>query len=55
MAKYIGAGKAIVGVPARDLTAEEWKAYKETILAAQAASHEQLYVPEIGKSEKTKE
>lgn len=28
-ARYVGGGKFLTGVPARDLTAEEWEAYSK--------------------------
>lgn len=39
--RYIGDGAWLPGVPARDLSAEEWELYRETILASPSAG--QLY------------
>lgn len=39
--RYIGDGAWLPGVPARDLSTEEWEQYKDTILASSQAA--QLY------------
>ena len=41
-ATYVG-GAAIQGVPARDLTADEWEQFKESIKAHEAASGITMY------------
>lgn len=44
-AKYVGEGDYIVGIPARNLTAEEWKQYKKEIAANEKAMGRPLYEP----------
>lgn len=42
-AKYVGDGTAIHGVPARDLTAEEYRTHKKLIKTEEKASGLKLY------------
>lgn len=52
--EYIGDGSYLPGVPARDLTAPEWRHHKKTILASPDAAR--LYdIPEEDLPEKPKE
>jgi hypothetical protein len=51
---YVGGGDYLFGVPARDLTADEYEQHREHIKANVLATGKRLYVPAAEDSEPTK-
>ena len=51
-AKYLGGGH-IHGVPARDLTAEEYEQHKATIDQQEQATGQKFYEPVVDKPQRT--
>lgn len=51
MIRYIGEGSWLPGVPARDLTNEEYAQHKEAINANERATGRALYVKEVPATE----